>query len=115
MDEPEAVFFEDDWWYLAWAYADMETAGRDYERASGVLRRPNPLDASVYRMQLNNQPMVIVIGEGQLPEPFGDLFKQACTRGTPAELPLDVQTILALRNLQSRIPGGGFWERRGPK
>jgi hypothetical protein len=80
-----------------------------------VLRRPNPLDASVYRLMLNDVWHLVVLGEGDLPVFYERTFEVACQHGVRLAIPLEVQTALMVRSVAARHQHPGFWERRSNK
>lgn len=97
-------------WLLAFHYPDMATAGKAYEVCRDLVFGLD-IDASAYRIQLNGIAHVVVIGEGPLLPAVRKIFERACTRGTAAELPEDIASVLFERRTAGKIPGA-FWERR---
>ncbi len=97
-------------WLLAFQYRAMQVAGEAYELCRDLIFGLD-IDASVYRIQVNTVPYVVVLGEGQLFTPVREMFERSCTRGQTAELSTDVIRALFDRRARGKIPGA-FWERR---
>lgn len=101
---------EGDYWILAFRYPDLEAAGPAYEQSRDFIFAEE-LDASAFRVTLNEAALVIVVGDGNLPDHLREHFYSICSQGDPAELPLFIGEALLQRSREAR--GLGFsWERR---
>lgn len=102
-----------EWWLLAFHFPDGAAAEKAYVASTNVLRQPNPLDASVYRLQLNGQWVVATIGAGSLEPEYRASFQRAGRTGIPVGLPDAVADSLLERSLRTWLQKPGFIERRG--
>lgn len=97
-------------WLLAFRYADMDAAGEAFELCRDLVFGLD-IDASAYRVKVNDVPHVVIVGDGELLPPERDMFERSCKRGSPTDLPQDVADALVERRKEGKIPGA-FWERR---
>ena len=51
------------WWVEARSYSTMQSAGDTYLRISTLVKGAEPLNVSVYRLTLNDLPLVAMVGE----------------------------------------------------
>ena len=89
----------------------MDTAGITYAVVRDVIFQ-NEIDASVYRINLNGIPHVILIGEQELPKPVAREISDIFDDGQPTTVPPEVTGVLVDRRRELKIPGV-VWERRG--
>ena len=87
-------------------FAGEHPAGRAYTQAQRVIyEAPQPIDVSVYRLQLNRLWHVAALGLVP-PAPVLQALEEILATGEPAELPQEVWRALAERRAQQI--------RRGP-
>ncbi len=106
LDGPE------DWWVEAFAYPTLAEAGPGYEAVAAVLRHADPLNVSVYRIEVNGEPRLVLIGQGDRDATHYPAMKQGCAAGTPVSLPIEVELALLERSRQTWKTKPGFVERR---
>ena len=99
-------------WSLSFRFVDWDEAGTAYERCRDLVFELD-LDASAYRILLNAQGYVVVVGIGLPPASLPEKLHQACCLGEDTCLPDEVIITLALRHEQFAATPGTKFERRG--
>jgi hypothetical protein len=99
------------WWVKAYRYTDMQTAGIAYSVVRDIIFE-NDVDASVYRVQLNGMPHVILISEETFPAALEGEVGEVFEDGLPTDMPPEISAVLLDRRRELKMPGV-FWERRG--
>ena len=97
-------------WLLAFRYADMDVAGQAFELCRDLVFGLD-IDASAYRVKVNDVPHVVIVGDGELLAFVREKFERSCKPGSATDLPVDVAYALTERRKEGKIPGA-FWERR---
>ncbi len=101
-------------WQIARRYDNPDDALAAYRRARDLLFSQD-LDATTFRILLEGQPYVALIGEAPLTEAATTAMEEAFGTGEPAELPSDVVDQLGARRAQVVRPGLGYLEiQHGP-
>ena len=98
-------------WVIAYRFPSMDAAKTKWEKVRDLIL-VNDCDASVYRSQINGTAHVVIVGWQSVPESLRRQFREVCTDGELAEIPLEVRSYLIERRNRTAIPGA-FWERRG--
>lgn len=98
-------------WSMSFYYTDWKTAGAAYERCRDSIFARD-IDASAYRILLNQKAYVVVVGFGL---PADDLVTQIntiCIQGESTDIPDEVVLTLAIRHGQFASQPGTKFERR---
>ena len=91
-------------------FAGEQPAGRAYAAAQRVIyEAPQPIDVSVFRLQLNQRWHVAALGLAS-PTPVLTALEAILATGEPADLPQEVWQALAERRAQA-IRRGPWMER----
>lgn len=99
-------------WSLSFHFEDWDKAGVAYEKSRDLIFGLD-IDASAYRILLNAQGYVVIVGIGLPPASLGEQLQEACAQGEDASLPDEVVITLALRHEQFAVTPGTKFERRG--
>ncbi len=101
-------------WALSFGYPTLLDAGPAYETARDIIFSDDvDVDAGVYRAQVNGEPVVIIIGIGEIAEELRDRLIRACHPWWPAAVPDDVFITLLLRHVEQRSLGAKVERRAG--
>lgn len=106
-DEPLTAF-----WSLSFRYFDWAAAGQAYEQSRDLIFGLD-IDASAYRILLDGQAHVVMVGIGLPPASLVERLQAVCREGENAPLPDEVVITLALRHQQFAVKPGTRFERRG--
>lgn len=98
-------------WSLSFHFDDWETAGRAYEKGRDIVFGLD-LDASAYRILLNEKAHVVIVGFGLPSDSLVQQLQAVCHQGDDAPLPDPVLITLALRHEQFAVSPGTRVERR---
>lgn len=99
-------------WSLTFRFDDWDQAGRAYEKSRDLVFALD-IDASAYRILLNDAAYVVTVGIGLPPSTLVDGLRSASRNGEDASLPDEVIITLALRHEQFAATPGTKFERRG--
>jgi hypothetical protein len=99
-------------WSLTFRFDDWDLAGRAYEKSRDLVFALD-IDASAYRILLNESAYVVTVGIGLPPASLVQGLQNACHEGEDASLPDEVSITLALRHEQFAATPGTRFERRG--
>lgn len=99
-------------WSLSFHFEDWDKAGTAYERSRDLIFALD-IDASAYRILLNAQGYVVIVGIGLPPASLVEQLQEACHQGEDASIPDEVVITLALRHEQFAANPGTKIERRG--
>ena len=98
-------------WSLSFHFDDWELAGRAYEKSRDLVFGLD-IDASAYRILLNEKAHVVIVGIDLPPDSLVEQLQAVCHRGEDAPLPDPVVITLALRHEQFAVAPGTKVERR---
>jgi hypothetical protein len=98
-------------WSLSFHYDDWERAGTVYEKCRDLIFSLD-VDASAYRILLNQKAHVVVVGIGLPNRSLIEQISEFCHEGQDAPLPEPVVITLALRHEQFAVQPGTKFERR---
>ena len=99
-------------WSLSFHFDDWERAGRAYEQCRDLIFGLD-VDASAYRILLNAQGYVVIVGIGLPPASLVEQLQDTCHQGEDVSIPDEVVITLALRHEQFAAKPGVRFERRG--
>lgn len=99
-------------WSLSFHFQDWDNAGTAYEKCRDVIFDLD-IDASAYRILLNAQGYVVIVGIGLPSASLVEQLQIACRQGKDAAIPDEVIITLALRHEQFAASPGTKFERRG--
>ena len=109
-DQPSAQEQKSPLYQRAARFAGERPAGRAYTQAQRVIyEAPQPIDVSVFRLQLNRLWHVAALGLTP-PAPVLQALEDILATGEPADLPPEAWQALAARRAQA-IKGGPWTER----
>jgi len=106
-DEPLTAF-----WSLSFQFLDWTAASQAYEQSRDLIFGLD-IDASAYRILLNGQAHVVIVGIGRPPASLVEDLQAVCREGEDSPLPDEVVVTLALRHQQFAVKPGTRFERRG--
>ena len=106
-DEPLTAF-----WSLSFQFLDWAVAGQAYEQSRDLIFGLD-IDASAYRILLNQQAHVVIVGIGRPTASLVERLQAVCRDGEDSPLPDEVVITLVLRHEQFAVEPGTRFERRG--
>jgi hypothetical protein len=98
-------------WSLSFHFDDWEAAGFAYEKCRDLIFSLD-IDASAYRILLNQRAHVVIVGIGLPPSSLIEKLQDTCHQGEDSPLPDEVVITLALRHEQFAVQPGTRFERR---
>lgn len=99
-------------WSLSFHFDDWAKAGLAYEKCRDLIFGLD-VDASAYRILLNQRAHVVIVGIGLPPNSLIENLQEVCRQGEDSPLPDEVVITLALRHEQFATHPGTKFERRG--
>lgn len=98
-------------WSLSFHFDNWELAGKAYEKCRDLIFGLD-IDASAYRILLNAQTRVVIVGIGLPASALVERLQAICHQGEDSPLPDEVVITLALRHEQFATKPGTKFERR---
>jgi hypothetical protein len=98
-------------WSLSFRFLDWNAAGTGYERCRDLIFGRD-IDASAYRILLNGEGYVVIVGAGVPEKSLIQELHELCQSGESSDIPDEVMLTLAMRHEQFRSVPGTKCERR---